>query len=172
MNHKSNRALAAQAYNRKQAASEETEEIDFDAKIQEIVTNLLGLSKSEIHTVSFVSFLIFECEKKITGAIQKAMKTTSGKYNDDIFSVVLDKLSFGQKIDVYKGLLKQYPEVYQDLLKGMSFFGEMNRIRNELFHAKIKDIRYKKHPVLELSVRLRMIGDYLKAIGLDIPKNK
>ncbi len=172
MNHKGNRALAAQAYDRRQTASKEAEEIDFDAKIQEIVTNLLGLSKNEIHAVSFVSFLIFECEKKITGAIQKAMKTTSGKYNDDIFSGVLDKLSFGQKIDIYQGLLKQYPEIYKSLIKGTSFFWEINDIRNELFHSKIKDIKYKKHPVLELSVRLRMIDDYLKAIDATILKNK
>lgn len=168
MNPRSNREMAAKAYNRR--FSKEIKDVNFDEKVQEIVTKLLGLSKNEAHAISFVSFLIFECEKKVTGAIQAAMKTTSGKYNDELFSMAMDQLSFTQKISIYERLLKKYPKSYTDLIGGISFFRKIQNIRNDLFHSRIKDIKYDKKSLIELTVRLKMINDYLEAIGINLKK--
>lgn len=138
----------------------------FDEKMLEIATSLYGVNKSEALSISFVTFLVFECEKKVAEGVEHMMKVTSEKVNEQFMSSMLNELTFTGKINTYENMLKQmYPDGHLSL-RGISYFRQLNEIRNKLFHCKIKDILYKGKSITNINTRVLMIDDYFIATGV------
>ena len=131
----------------------------FDKKMFELVTNIYGINESQALSISYVMFLVFECEGFIARKIESIMKLSTRETNVEFITTVLDELTFTGKINIYENLLKENP-LEKNLLQSISYFRQINDIRNKLFHCKISSILYKNKPITDIYTRIRILQDY------------
>lgn len=138
----------------------------FESNMLNMFKSQLGINEEEYKAVIFISMLIYHCEKSVENAcsivIKKGVITPRTSESIDY---IFDELTFSSKINVYEKLLKKYPENYRDLLKGLSFYRELNSIRNKIFHCKLNEILYKGRPVAKQETKLLLIKDMIESTG-------
>ncbi|MFA5961329.1 MAG: hypothetical protein WC848_01450 [Parcubacteria group bacterium] len=148
----------------------------FEAEIIEFFSKSIGIDEADYKAINFVSMLIFFCEKNIEKVcadfIKRGAIVVTPQVNG-MMEYAFEELTFTQKINIYEKLLKKYFSENKKLIKGASFYREINAIRNKIFHCKFKDIRYrKKYAITEYETRKMLLEDMIKAHGIELPKDR
>lgn len=145
---------------------------NFENAMLDIFKNKLGMSEEGYRSVIFISMLIYYCEKSLEQICSFIIKkgVISPVANEGI-EYIFEELTFMSKIKVYEKLLKKYPTQYKDLIKEVSFYSELNGIRNQLFHCKFNKILYKGKSITGGEAKVLLVEDLVKACGLDTEKN-
>lgn len=145
---------------------------DFENKMLVTFREKIGINDDEYKAVNFVSMLIYHCEKGLericAGIIKKGVVMP---LTDEMIDFMFGELTFTSKINIYEELLNKYPTSYKDLIKGISYYRQLNTIRNQIFHCKLSKILYKGKSITKGETKLLLIEDLIKSAG-DKMKNK
>lgn len=140
-------------------------EIMFNEAIKKIAfplfKNGLKLNDREFESVIFVVTMILYCEKHIEGlCLHIINRQSAAVINKEINDYIFEELTFSSKINILEKILKK-SKCYGKLIKDLGFFRELNQMRNNIFHCKIKNIKYKGKSIIEEDVKFAMVKDFL-----------
>lgn len=131
----------------------------------------LGLDEKDFDAIIFLTLFIFQTENGLNNTLVNLFKkgfdkeqTIHSQLNNEIIVDIIDELTFSSKLNIYEKIVGKYP-CYDDLKKGVSFFRELNNIRNKLFHCKLNKITYKGKKITDGTTRFKMMGDFATACG-------
>ncbi len=128
--------------------------------------NGLKLNDREFESVIFIVTMILYCEKHIEGlCLHIINRQPVAVINKEINGYVFEELTFSSKINILEKILKK-SNCYGKLIKDLAFFRELNQIRNNIFHCKIKNIKYKGRSIIEEDVKFAMVEDFLSTTEL------
>lgn len=131
-----------------------------------IFKNKLVISQNEFDSITFVSMFIYHCEKAIGEICSDIIKKESSNFiTNEMLDYIFEDLTFTSKINIYEKLLRKYPKQYADLIRGISFYRNLNKVRNDIFHCKIKKVAYRGKSIMLGETKHLMIKDMIKSIG-------
>lgn len=132
----------------------------------------IGIDEAGYKAISFVSMLIFYCEKNIEKicmySIKKGVIISQAV---EMIDYAFEELSFSSKINLYEKLLKKHFPQCKDLIKGVKYYRKLNDIRNKIFHCKLKAIEYKGKSIADADTKKLLINDMIESCGIEIDKN-
>ncbi len=137
---------------------------DFIEFFKEINQDSKNFSKEELDVFIFCFLLIGYLEKMIEKTLYTVLlksQLPELRY-PGLINFVTKEMTFGTKINIFEFTIKGCGEDFrEDFKKFIKFYREINYgIRNNLFHFKIDELKYKNQDVRKIEIQAKIMKDF------------
>lgn len=124
-----------------------------------------NFSKEESDVFIFCFLLIGFLEKAIEATLYDSLLASQiPKFkHPKLINLITKEMTFGTKIDVFEFIIKEgKKEDWENHKKFIKFCREINYgIRNNLFHFKIAELKYRNEDVRKIEIQVKIIRDFV-----------
>lgn len=132
------------------------------------VKKILGLSEEDISTLNFIFWLVFFVERKLSVIVFDSVKTNvsvpkeSQETYNRFFEATAEEMTFGGLINIFEKTMK--PMSNWDLKLLTPYLRELNGLRNQVAHGRIKSLLYRGKDIYQRATKELMWKDLMEAL--------
>jgi len=129
------------------------------------VQGMLKVTDEEYKNISFCILLIFWVETILKEVLKELVLKyqKSEKQYPEFIDAIFNETTFGSKITIVEFIINQsekFKKTYKDFF---SYCRALNGLRNQIFHTKLKDIKYNGLSISEIKTQRKMFIDLIES---------
>ncbi|MBI2047856.1 MAG: hypothetical protein HYT27_01835 [Parcubacteria group bacterium] len=145
----------------------EIKKLDTTEKLLKLfpMMEILKTDEQNFQSILYVSSLILVLEKTLTFIIAGGIKSgiTKELRDPEIIEFAIGELTLNSKIKILEQVIRENKKLGNRYKKLIAYLKEINAIRNQIFHSKLKNLRYKSCFIADIKTQHNMLLDYLNA---------
>jgi|YelNatPaOPRAMG01_1025707.scaffolds.fasta_scaffold31223_3 hypothetical protein len=124
-----------------------------------------GLDNEKQKDILFCIYWIFFMEISLKEILKELLLDALklDMKHPQLINLIFEETTFISKIKITEFIINFNPQYKKDYAEFFSFCRALNDTRNQIFHVKLENIKYKDLPISDINTQRKIIRDFINA---------